>query len=692
MVFQHPVRGEIHINPGVRRRLAQFGRLRAHVIAGLLFAVAGCAPTGTGDIQPETFREPVARGAIARTHARVRPELERDLAVQHAWTIAALSEGATYPAAFKRRDIVRALTDPWAGAVVLEHHEQALAVLARDGGKDLSALRDLIASGTDRPSDVGVPAPVPAEARPDDPLSFVVSVLERADVLREQALAGLDAEDRRFLFEHAQVLVEEFTPQIIGSDDEAIDRARADLRFARLVDEQVDMVRLVMAAQVLISLSDPEWLGRLEDTYRSRPTLPESPPSVVGDVKAVRQTPFGLVVIGGAGENEYDLEDVAVLVDLGGNDRYRGAIAAAKDHRQGHRVVIDLAGDDHYQGAPLGLATGRLGVGFLFDRNGDDEYRLASGSGGAGVAGVGILIDMSGADVYMGAKLTQGAAVGGVGVLIDMAGHDRFTGYGYALGFGGPLGVGLAVDVEGNDQYRCGDVYPSSYNATDAPDSQPGDPLFQYEGFCLGVGTGKRVLTKDRDQLRYGLAGGWGLLLDLAGDDRYRSANFSQGTGYFFGAGVKLDGQGNDDHHAARYGHGAAAHHGIGMFTDASGDDHYSSSGPLYNGAAAWDKSAAFFVDAGDGVDVYDVSRSDGLGRADHSSLSVFVDEGGQDRYLVPHGMGAATENSVSAFFDLGGTDDYGASSSGKDARRDNGRRFVDGSGGLFVDTQDSLE
>jgi len=109
-------------------------------------------------------------------------------------------------------------------------------------------------------------------------------------------------------------------------------------------------------------------------------------------------------------------------------------------------------------------------------------------------------------------------------------------------------------------------------------------------------------------------------MIDGGGGDRYRSANFSQGSGYFFGAGIKLDLGGDDQHAGARYGLGTAAHFGVGLFIDFRGRDHYSSSGPTYNGGSAWDRSVTIFIDGGQQPDVYD---SFGLSRADHGSWSM---------------------------------------------------------------------
>ena len=273
--------------------------------------------------------------------------------------------------------------------------------------------------------------------------------------------------------------------------------------------------------------------------------------------------------------------------------------------------------------------------------------------------------------------------------MLDGAGNDRYTSHGFAIGFGGPLGVGAVIDIAGDDHYQCGDTYPSAYNAQDAPTGKPGDPLYQYDCFGLGAGSGQRILTKKVEWQPYNLAGGWGILLDLEGQDHYDSANFSQGQGYFFGAGMKLDFDGDDEHQAARYGHGASAHFGVGLFIDQQGDDRYSSSGPFYNGGVAWDHSVSLMIDAGKGRDLYSFERSTGLGRADYAGWGLFIDEGGEDQYHVTSGFGDSSGQSVAGFFDLNGNDIHTRlpdSSIPDDTRPGNGRLFFYPQGGIFVD------
>ena len=58
-------------------------------------------------------------------------------------------------------------------------------------------------------------------------------------------------------------------------------------------------------------------------------------------------TGLGLVEIGGTGPDVYD-KPASLIIDLGGNDLYRGRIASGSDGRSA--LVLDLSGDDIYLG------------------------------------------------------------------------------------------------------------------------------------------------------------------------------------------------------------------------------------------------------------------------------------------------------------------------------------------------------
>ncbi len=628
--------------------------------------------------------------ALDRLSPTVRKDFEQLTGSRHSDLIAAHKAVEKIPAQFKRRLVLKALQQPWDGLTDLEHQGLLLAEMAEGGSVNLPALLDLLEAGMDRTSTFYKPVPLPTSSARRALLAFMVESLEQASLHRDNALTNLTETERHFLFLHAASMAKHFSPQISNLSEQTGARIKADLRFTELLEEQVDYASLIAAAQVLARLANERWLHQVAAAWTTPLPASSAPHGVTGDVLLIQETSYGLIVIGGPGPNTYELDKgIGLIIDVGGNDLYRGMIAASTDEDQGNAVVIDLNGDDTYDGAPLGLATGRLGVGLLIDHAGDDVYQLDMGSGGAGFGGLGILFDAKGNDVYMGNRLTQGAAIGGLGLLLDAAGNDRYTSHGFAIGFGGPLGVGAVIDITGDDHYQCGGTYPSAYNAQDAPTGKPGDPLYQYDCFGLGAGAGQRILTKKVEWQRYNLAGGWGLLLDIQGHDHYDSANFSQGQGYFFGTGMKLDLAGHDEHQAARYGHGASAHFGVGLFIDHHGDDRYGSSGPFYNGGVAWDSSVSLMIDAGKGRDTYAFDRSTGLGRGDYASWGLFIDEGGTDQYHATSGFGGSSEKSVAGFFDLEGTDTYTLPpdfSMPDDMRPSDGRLFSSPQGGVFVD------
>ncbi len=620
---------------------------------GILAAALGCAAAPpTGFLHEE-------RMPVASLLGEVRGEMERALGAQKAPVLAGLAETATDAVLFKLPLVMQTLTEPWQGFPTFEQRvfRVAVAPLRLHSVAELTtALHDLLGP----PAALGSLLTPPDSTKPEDHLAYIEAVLIEADRLRERAIEALSESERRFLFDHALFLADNFVPQLSEQNEDQRVRALFNNRFFKLAGDRIDQSGLLTAAQTVASLADEDWLRAARAALKDLPSRPQPLPWVTGTVMLVKDTPAGWIVIGGLGPNTYREggQKVALLLDLGGNDTYAGFTAPVNE-TQGISVVIDLEGDDVYESSPLGLATGRLGVGMLVDYAGDDQYRLAEGSGGAGFAGIGLLVDQAGNDRYAGSRFTQGAAIGGVGLLVDRSGNDDYTSFGYAVGFGGPLGIGAVIDLAGHDAYQCGNRYASGYNQADAPGAKPGEARFQYDCFGIGVGAGQRLLPKQEPPVVEDVAGGIGLVLDQEGNDRYASANFSQGLGYYFGAGINIDESGDDVYEAARYGQGAAAHFGVGLFVDRAGADRYGSSGPVYNGAVAWDRSAALAIEDGTGDDLYDLSRSTGLGIADHHAWSLFVDAGGRDRYLVPEGMGSARHGSASGFFDLGGDDRY---------------------------------
>lgn len=410
-----------------------------------------------------------------------------------------------------------------------------------------------------------------------------------------------------------------------------------------------------------------------------------SHPAATGDLlwAGVDEATGRALLVGGPGPNRYDMEQVACIYDVGGEDTYvYGAGATAPVC-----IVIDLAGNDRHEAQAdfVGPGTAVLGLAWLDDRAGDDTY-VARGQGSlaAGIAGVGVLLDRAGNDTYENRGEAAGWAMGvgfhGAGLLLDLAGSDTYRGEKLCQGVGGPLGVGLLLDVAGNDRYEAdGPSFGSAY----------GTPTV-HVGMSQGFGYGVRGYA----------AGGLGALYDLAGDDRYTAGEFSQGGGYFFALGVLHDAEGNDLYHGNRYGQAFAAHQAIGLLVDGGGDDTYWSM-TAASQSGAWDESMTLLLDRG-GNDSY---QCDGLGQgaAAMQALALLVDLGGRDRYV---GRGASVQGqggsntyhwdadkvlSLSALLDLGGADDHYSSGRANGTQVRTGSRNAAAPGesdlyGIFVD------
>lgn len=185
-------------------------------------------------------------------------------------------------------------------------------------------------------------------------------------------------------------------------------------------------------------------------------------------------------------------DDVALLIDAGGNDTYLNNAGGAGYAVPGQPGLcsypfVDLNSvfvpnpDPHFfdsAAALVDFGSGRdqhgdpaaprecganggstAGVGLSIDEGGDDQYVGGdSGANGAGDYGTGFLLDVGGNDTYLGADFgANGAGVRGAGLLVDMAGNDTYVGGNQgANGGGGLAGVGALIDAAGTDSYIAG--------------------------------------------------------------------------------------------------------------------------------------------------------------------------------------------------------------------------------------------
>ena len=339
-------------------------------------------------------------------------------------------------------------------------------------------------------------------------------------------------------------------------------------------------------------------------------------------------TPLGRIVISGTGKDVHQYSDALLVIDLGGNDKYFGSVGANPSLEIPVSLTIDIEGDDRYinenefihsQGAGL------LGAGMLLDMEGNDYYESKRLSQGAAMLGIGILADMDGKDEYNMWTSGQGGAYFGVGLAIDNKGDDKYFMWGDGQGYGGVGGVGTLVNRSGNDHYECVLEASEVYR----PDLHSKDKKQNYS-YSQGCGVGRRGDITDG----HSWAGGMGTIIDLEGDDVYKSALWSLGCGYWYGMGFCYDGGGNDKYISASWSQACGAHFCIGAMIDEGGDDYHELWQEQSVGLAfGHDFTISLLLNRG-GDDIYKV-KDDGLAYAINMSQVFFFDTEGEDKYIT---------------------------------------------------------
>ena len=372
------------------------------------------------------------------------------------------------------------------------------------------------------------------------------------------------------------------------------------------------------------------------------------------------QTPLGWIVVDTSGsDNRHRLSDPLLVLDVGGDDAYE-FLERSDTHRIS--VLLDHRGKDRYVASAAGAdpSAATLGYGILWDTEGDDVYQGTQQAQASALFGAALLVDGGGDNRFVASSRSQAHAIGGLALLVSAGGNDSFSAQTYSQATGGPLGAALLLDAGGNDHYSLGNE-PLVRPSPQLPDRNT--------SMGQGAGYGWRGVFFDGRAA----AGGIGVLMDLAGNDRYEAQVFAQGVGYHEGLGLLLDDEGSDSFESAWYTMGSAAHHAAGVLLKrGAGNDTYRSSHAVSLGSAH-DLSVGVFVDEG-GDDVY-TANDLSLGTAHANSTGIFADGAGSDRYLVAsascralggsyqHEWGSPRENqpNLALFMDLGGSDSYPA-------------------------------
>ncbi|MCA8940215.1 MAG: hypothetical protein KDB07_10415, partial [Planctomycetes bacterium] len=253
----------------------------------------------------------------------------------------------------------------------------------------------------------------------------------------------------------------------------------------------------------------------------------------------------------------------------------------------------------------------------------------------------------------------------------------------------------------GNDTYR-GEIASASPNLPLALlyDLAGDDDYAQEEGkigFAAATG-GLAMLIDEAGNDRYRAGDfamgaacfGAALLEDRSGEDDYRCGQFGQGAGYV-GAGILCDigkpdrdnedtseKRSNDRYHCDRYGQGFGYVAGYGALRDTGGNDSYNAGGryrhtpllpdafqSLSQGMGFGSRGQNFgggigvLDDLGSGNDTYNAEVY-GQGSSYWYALGVLRDGGGNDRFtLTQYGQGAGIHLSAGILIDQGGNDVY---------------------------------
>ncbi|MGH8689006.1 MAG: hypothetical protein ACREVQ_14985 [Burkholderiales bacterium] len=297
----------------------------------------------------------------------------------------------------------------------------------------------------------------------------------------------------------------------------------------------------------------------------------------------------------------YEVEGVTIIVGTPGDDEHK--LEPLRDGRV--RVILDPGGNDRYRGSDVVA----YGLAAILDLAGNDRYESDGAAWGVAIAGVSLLVDLEGDDVYEAQDFAEGAALAGLGALLDLAGNDtyRVRAFGQGLGLAG--GVGLLWDVAGNDRYVA--------------EGLP-DPFARGGGlsFAQGVAVGVRT----------GVGGGIGILRDDAGDDSYQAQLYAQGAAYYYSLGLLWDRAGNDRYRAARYAQGAGVHQAVGILRDESGDDTYELTVGVGQGMGL-DLAVGVLYD-GAGNDRY-TAPTLAQGAATDNGAGIVEDEGGANQWRL---------------------------------------------------------
>jgi hypothetical protein len=490
--------------------------------------------------------------------------------------------------------------------------------------------------------------------------AFLIYVAIDARRWRDAALRDLTPDEQRALFQLLTLPIKAFEGALSGAEPSAelllLERALEKVDLPRLLAGGHDCALAVQQSIEAFQKADAPTKEAFGKPFDAAIDTPWGLIQLCGGANDTHPRQPYLLLIDTGGDDTYyggaataSLENaVSVLIDLAGDDRY------ADDAETLGKPIVERDG----RGGRAGLAFGGAALGYavLAELAGDDLYRTQAAGLGAARFGVGMLVDFAGNDAYDGYAFVQGAGLAGVGALIDREGRDQYACFYEAQGFGAVKGFGLLLDALGDETYTAHPTpieFPSPQtaerNVSMAQGAGYGRRADYSDGRSWAGGVGMLIDVQGNDRYTCGVFGqgvgywgGVGMLIDLQGDDVREGTWYVQGAAAHFAIGYLEDRLGNDRTLAAmNMAIGAGHDFAIGYYIDFAGNDEYNAPSLALGGANA--NGIGIFVDlAGD--DLYQARSKDAnFGRANPIgrgtlrergfALGLFLDAGGNDSY-----------------------------------------------------------
>ncbi len=430
---------------------------------------------------------------------------------------------------------------------------------------------------------------------PDDlrvPVQSLVNWMERTNAEIRWALKPLTPEEKRMLIEGLPTLGAGSAPLRFSFVRGTV----APESKVREILEKVDVKRICEAgADMAAAVERANGLLRASKSDLSTPLRIET-----GDI---------VVKLAGRGNDIHPDSDVALLIDLGGDDTYTGRSGSGVGACS---VVIDVGGTDTVRVEELSMGAGLLGVGIAKFGSGDGRFDGKSLCFGAGVAGLGAFASEMGDDDYRAGGMAFGYGFEGVGCFVDHSGDDRYQLGSWGQGSGASSGIGWMIDRRGDDLYVSGGALT---------------PLGQVS-WAQGYGEG-----------------GIGLCTDFSGRNEFRLSSRGQGAGRALGLGTLMTGTQTDTLVATDHAQAMGEASGAGYLFDIAGDDQYLLSGT--HGIACGQRDGVGVL-----VDRAGNDRYSGSAHSTQHGLAIQIDSAGNDRYAA-----RAPSDTLAVVADLGGFD-----------------------------------